>query len=283
VVSGNVPLELCLVTASVDLAKRAEATGIERVLVDLETIGKAERQAGQNLFHSTHTLDDAYRLRSVLRDTKLMVRTNPIHDGSPGEIRDVLSAGADVLMLAMTRSADDAVRFVELVDGRASVSILIENSAALECLPTIVRVSGVSEIHVGLNDLRLSLGFTLLFEPLLEGHVDQAAGVVHDAGLRFGFGGVASPLAENLPIRAERIIGEHVGLGSSLAWLGRSFRHRVDGAESGDKMRQDVDAIRACARDWSSRSPAEFDANREAIARDVEEWRQARSSTMASA
>ena len=280
-VGRSVPLELCLVTANADLAARAENAGIERVLVDLETIGKAERQAGQSLFHSTHTLDDVCRLRSVLRDAKLMVRTNPLHEGSSEEVRAVLNAGADIVMLAMARSADNAVRFVDLIEGRAAVSILVENSEALDDLPAIVRVAGVSEIHVGLNDLRLSLGFSLLFEPLLEGYVDQAAEVVHDAGLRFGFGGVASPRTVNLPVRAERIIGEHVRLGAGLAWLGRSFRERVEGDTTGHTMREDVEAIRACARDWSGRAPEEFDANREALAREVEAWRQSRSPTMA--
>jgi hypothetical protein len=279
-VSGNSLLELCLVTADVDLAAKAENAGVERVLVDLETIGKAERQAGQNLFHSTHTLDDVCRLRNVLCNAKLMVRTNPLYEGSSTEVHDVLDAGADIVMLPMARSADDALRFVDLIQARATVSILIENSVALEALPTIVRVPDVSEIHLGLNDLRLSMGFSLLFEPLLAGYVDQAAQVVHDAGLRFGFGGVASPRTVNLPVRAERIIGEQVRLGSRLAWLGRSFRESVARDVTGRSMRQDVEAIRACAREWSRRGPEELEANREAIAREVEAWRQSRSPTM---
>jgi hypothetical protein len=281
-VGSSTSLELCLVTANADLAARAERAGIERVLVDLETIGKAERQAGQNLFHSTHTLADVRRLRNVVRHTRLMVRTNPLHEGSSEEVRDVLNAGAEIAMLPMARTADDAVRFVDLIEGRAAVSILVENSDALEALPVIVRVPGVSEIHLGLNDLRLSLGFSLLFEPLLEGYVDQAAEVVHEAGLRFGFGGVASPRATGLPVGAARILGEHVRLRSNLAWLGRSFRHRVVGDAAGRTMRQDVDAIRACVRDWSGRSPEEFEANRQALAREVEAWRQERLPAMAS-
>ena len=272
-VGGYARLELCLVTADVDLAVRAEDAGVERVLVDLETIGKAERQAGQNLFHSTNILDDVCRLRRVLRNTKLMVRTNPLHENSSAEVREVLDAGADIVMLAMARSADDARCFVDLTEGRATVSILIENSAALEALPPIVRVAGVSEIDLGLNDLRLSLGFSVLFEPLLAGYVDQAAQVVHDARLRFGFGGVTSPRTADLPVHADRIIGEQVRLGSQLAWLGRSFRQSVESDTTGLKMRQDVEAIRACAHDWSLRTSEEFRANREALAREVENWR----------
>jgi hypothetical protein len=279
VVAAHGSLELCLVTADIELAERAERVGVERVLVDLETVGKAERQAGQNLFQSTHTLDDVLALRRVLSRTRLMVRTNPIHDGSADELRDVLRAGADVVMLAMARSTEDAARFVELVDDRAVVSILIENAEALEALPGIVRVPGVSEIHVGLNDLRLSLGHALLFEPLLEGYVDRAAHIVRDAGLRFGFGGVASPRTSGLPVPPERIIGEHVRLHSRLGWLGRSFRQRVEGDPSDRVMGRDVDAIRECARDWSSRSAEELATNREELARDVEAWRLSLSAT----
>jgi hypothetical protein len=266
-------LELCFITADVELAVQAERAGVERVLVDLETIGKAERQQGQNLFHSTHTLNDVGRLRSVLRDTKLMVRTNPLHAESSNEVRDVLDAGADIVMLAMARSADDARSFVDLTRGRAAVSILVENVEALDDLPEIVCVAGVSEIHVGLNDLRLSLGLSLLFEPLSAGYIDRAARIVHDAGLRFGFGGVTSPRCSSLPIGAERIIGEHVRLGSRLAWLGRSFRRLVEGDSTGRMIEEEVGAIRTCAHGWAQRPPEELEANRTAVARDVAMWR----------
>lgn len=267
--SGHRPLELCLVTADPALSAEADAVGVERVLVDLETLGKAERQAGQGLFLSTHTVEDVRGLRPVLRDTKLMVRTNPIHEGSAAEVESVLQAGADVLMLAMARSALDAFRFVGLVNGRAAVSILVENADALEALPDIVAVPGVAEIHIGLNDLRLSLGHASLFEPLALGILDRAAAVVHGAGLRFGFGGVTSPRASELPVSAERVIGEQVRLRSQLAWLGRSFRQLVEGTQSGSAMEQEVQAIRMCAAAWARRSPGELEANRNALATEV--------------
>lgn len=269
--SSAAALELCLVTADTRLAAAAESTGVERVLVDLETLGKAERQAGEGLYLSTHTLDDVHRIRRVLRTTELMVRTNPVHAESGEEVRAVLEAEPDVVMLAMARSAEDVRVFVELVDGRAEVSVLVENVAALEALPQIVGVPGVAEIHVGLNDLRLSLGFATLFDPLCSGHVDRAALVVHEARLRFGFGGVTSPRAQ-MPVHAERIIGEQVRLGSRLAWLGRSFRELLEHGPLVSTMEENVCAIRACLEMWALASDDELDANRARLVEDVMRW-----------
>jgi hypothetical protein len=263
--------DLCLVTADVALAVAAEQAGVERVLVDLETLGKSERQAGLSLFLSTHTLDDVKRLRDRLCDARLMVRTNPVHAGIGSELDEILAAGADIVMLAMARSVSDVARFADLVAGRAAISILVEHVDALDSLGEIVRVEGVDEIHVGLNDLRLSLGLTVPFEPLATGLVDEAGRLAHEAGVRFGFGGVTSPTITGLPVSPARIIGEHVRLQSRMAWLGRSFRERVSGRPAA--IVAEVAAIRQCARSWHEAAPDELAANQAEVVREVETWR----------
>jgi HpcH/HpaI aldolase/citrate lyase family protein len=260
-----VTLELCLITNDPDLAGRADAAGIERVLIDLERLGKAARQAGHGLFLSTHELEDVHAVRRAVAHARVMVRTNPLHSGSEREIDDAVNAGADVLMLPMATGEDEVAAFVELVGGAAEVSVLVETRGAVEALPAIVRVGGVSEIHVGLNDLRLSLGLTSLFDALADGTVDRIAAIAAGAGVRFGFGGVTSPRRSGLPVAPELVIGEHVRLGSRLAWLERSFR---DGFGD-DRLQDDVDAIRNCANSWTRAGAHALAENRRAFVREV--------------
>ena len=67
-------------------AQRCDALGGFRLFVDLERMGKAERQAGRNTFISTHQLEDVARIKAVLRQSPLMVRVNPLHAASGGEL-----------------------------------------------------------------------------------------------------------------------------------------------------------------------------------------------------
>jgi hypothetical protein len=258
-------LELCLITNDPGLAAQADAAGIERVLIDLERLGKAARQAGHGLFLSTHELEDVHEVRHVVARARVMVRTNPLHAGSGREVDDAVRAGADVLMLPMASGAAEVASFVELVGGAAEVSVLVETRGAVDALPAIVGIDGVSEIHVGLNDLRLSLGLSSLFDALADGTVDRIAAIAAAAGVRFGFGGVTSPRRTGLPVAPELVIGEHVRLGSRLAWLGRSFR---DGVEDG-RLGDDVAAIRDCADEWIRGGANALAENRRAFLREV--------------
>ena len=90
---------LSLITDDVALAGEAEDAGIDRVLIDLEREGKAERQAGRSLFQSTHRLESVRHVKAALRRAELMVRINPLSERTPDEVDGVLAGGADVVML----------------------------------------------------------------------------------------------------------------------------------------------------------------------------------------
>jgi hypothetical protein len=257
-----VPLILCLISNDPELVREAETAGIERLLIDLESMGKAERQKGEGLYLSPHRAGDIAAVRRVLTVAKLMVRTNPLHDGSVTEIGRAIDDGADILMLPMAETVPQAATFVELVRGRAQISMLVETAVGLRTIPALTLVPGVHEIHIGLNDLRLSMSLRSLFEPLCQRLLDEPARIVRRAGLRFGFGGVTAPCTPGLPVPAEQIIGEHIRLGSSVAWLGRSFRGRFETwpreslAARAAALGEAVTAIRVCAASWARCSEA---------------------------
>ena len=188
-------IDLLAITNSPAVARQFDALPGVRLFVDLERNGKAARQAGRSTFISSHQMNDVSRVKAVLKQSKLMVRVNPIQmdqlDASKAEVDAVLDQGADLIMLPMFSQPDELCAFVDLVAGRASAVALLETSGALASLDGWIDTPGIHEVFVGLNDLHLSLGHRFMFEPLLEGQVSQVAEAARARGLRFGFGGIA--------------------------------------------------------------------------------------------
>ena len=255
-------MELVLISNDLQLAEWAYACGVDRLMVDLERMGKPERQPGGQYFLSSHKLEDVGAMKAVCGAANLHVRINPYYDGTAGEVDAVIAAGADVVMLPMVSSVADVAGFAHAVAGRARTSLLMETAAGLEILPDILAKVQVSEVHVGLNDLALSLGRTDIFLALHEGRIDRAAAVARDAGVPFGFGGVASPSNVQLPTPPALVLSENVRLGTSVALLGRSFRDHIAGAAS---LRSEITAIRDCLRRWQAASPEQLQHNHDLL------------------
>lgn len=220
-------LKLMYITNQPDVAVIAEAAGVDRIFVDMEYIGKSQRQGGMDTVQSRHTVADIAAVRKVLHSSELLVRCNPIHaateeyGSSAEEIEKIVDAGADVIMLPYFKTADEVRTFVALVSGRAKTLLLLETPEAAEHIDEILAVEGIDEVHIGLNDLSLGYGMKFMFEPLANGMVDRLAEKLRDKGIPFGFGGIASLGKGMLP--AERVICEHYRLGSTAAILSRSF------------------------------------------------------------
>ena len=215
------PLKLMYITNNPTVATIAEKYGVDRIWVDLESIGKEERQHGMNTVKSNHTLEDVSAIRNVIRSSQLLVRVNPLYEETKKEVDEVIERGADLIMLPMFRTVDDAKKFVEIVGGRAKTILLVETIEAERCLKEIVKVPGADEIHIGLNDLHLAYKMRFMFELLAEGKVDAMCSIIRKAGIPYGFGGIARLNEGTLPARA--IIAEHYRLGSSMVILSRSF------------------------------------------------------------
>lgn len=220
-------LTLMYITNNPVTAQIAQEAGVDRVWIDMEYIGKDERQGGMNTVKNHHTVDDIKRLRPVVTDAELMVRVNPLHSAtanyssSEEEINQTIDAGADVVMLPMFRTADEVKRFVDCVDGRAKVQLLVETAEAAANIDSILTVPGVDEIHIGLNDLHLALHRTFMFELICDDTVSALCQKIRAKGVKYGFGGIARVGYGMLP--AEYIIAEHYHLGSTAAILSRGF------------------------------------------------------------
>ena len=184
-------MDFLQITNDPDLARRCDALPGMRLFVDLERHGKAARQTGRNTFISTHQPEDVGRIKAQLQRSQLMVRVNPLHEGTAVELATVLAQGADSVMLPMFQTPDELRAFSRIVAGRAPIVALLETAGALQSLDAWVDAPGLCEVFVGLNDLHLSLGCGFMFEPLAQGLLDRVSARVRAQGLRFGFGGVS--------------------------------------------------------------------------------------------
>lgn len=220
-------LKLMYITNNPQVAALAQSSGVDRIFVDMEYIGKEERQGGLDTVKSHHTVDDVKNLRKVLKETELLVRVNPIHEAgenwcsSKDEIDAVVEAGADIIMLPMAKTVDEIKKFVEFVGGRTKTMLLLETAEAKENIREMLNVGGIDMVHIGLNDLHLSYGMKFMFQLLTDGTVEELCEIIKSYGIPYGFGGIARLGFGMLP--AEHVIAEHYRLGSSMAILSRSF------------------------------------------------------------
>ena len=248
-------IKFIMITNNPVLAKHAESCGVGRIFVDLELLGKKERQGHLDTLISNHSMADVKKIRSNISRAELLVRLNPLNEITDQEIDQAVSAGADMLMLPMFRRADEVRKFVKMVDGRAQVIPLVETYAASQAIEDIVQIAGVSEIYIGLNDLYLDMQLDFMFEPLANGLVDKMATVIKSAGLPFGFGGIAR-VGEGI-IPGELVLGEHLRLGSQSVILSRTFlRKDVEafGVDANIEFQKEIDKLSDAARSLKLRS-----------------------------
>ena len=212
-----------LITNDPKLAAKADSSGINRIGLDLERVGKAERQARHDTRLSQHMTGDIAAIKESLSNAELFVRLNPLNTGSEDEIERVLRGGAKVLMLPFFRTAAEVDAFIRLVKGRARTMILVETAAAVVRIREILAVPGVDEVMVGLNDLRLELGVDSHFEILASPVLDMLAREVLRARLPFSVGGVARLDDLLLPVPPDLVLAQFPRLGATGAWISRSF------------------------------------------------------------
>ncbi len=214
-------LSLIYITNNPTIALIAEKYGVDRIMVDLETLGKEKRQKGMNTVKSMHTIADVKNISYVLTYSELLVRVNPWHENSIEEIESVIFAGADRIMLPMWKSENEVDSFLKTVNRRVKTILLLETKEAVECLDSVLDNPLIDEVHIGLNDLHLSYEMTFMFELLADGTVEKICNKCKQKGIRYGFGGIARIGTGMLP--AEVIAGEHYRLGSSIVILARAF------------------------------------------------------------
>ncbi len=264
----NRHLKLMYLTANPQAAVVAENAGVDRIFLDLEILGKA-RQRHLDTFVSTANIEDVKKLREVVKKSELLVRCNPVHTGLADEIDRIINDGADIIMLPYFKTVEQVRTFLDLVAGRVRTILLFETAEAVEHVDEILKLDGIDEVYIGLNDLHLSYGMNFMFEPLADGTVEYLCKKFKAKGLPYGFGGIAK-IGEGL-LKSDYVIAEHKRLGSTCAILSRTFRNEVDASRPIDDFRGEITLLRKREEEISSWDECQFEENRLLVAEKTKE------------
>lgn len=271
-VNDNNHLKLMYITNQPDIAKVAEDAGVDWIFIDLEILGKEDRQGHLDTVISKHHVSDIKPIRDVLKKSKLLVRINPINDNSKKEIDEVIKNGAEIIMLPFFKSHQEVKKFIEYVNNRAEICLLLETPESVEDLDNIVALKGIDYIHIGLNDLHLGYNLKFMFELLTNGTVEKIINKIKQTNIVYGFGGIARLGEGDLP--ADNIIIEHYRLQSSMAILSRTFlntKNIKDMKEVHDVFRNGIKKIRDFEDKVQSYDEKQLIANKDFIDSKVEE------------
>lgn len=270
-------LNLMYITNRPEIARIAEAAGVDWIFVDMEFIGKDVRQKGLDTVQNHHTFADIANIKKCVDKAKVLVRVNPIHDAredypsSKDEIDATIAAGADIVMLPYFKRVEEVIRFLDYVDGRAKTCLLIETPESALQIDKILELGGIDMVHIGLNDLHLALGMKFMFELLADGIIDELSAKIKKRGIPFGFGGIAKLEGGALP--GAEVLKEHYRLGSSMVIIGRSFCNTdkiTDLDEIRDTFNKGIAEIRQLEKE-AEKAATYFSGNREKVLQSVHE------------
>lgn len=243
-------MKFIFITNRAEIAAFAIKGGVDLIMVDLEIVGKADRQGHLDTLISKHSVADIGSVRASVPAGCLMVRSDPLHHATAAQVDAIVAAGADLIMLPYFRSLGEVEEFSRIVDRRADIVLLAETSESRHILRECSAVPGVVRIHIGLNDLSIDLGKRFMFELLVDGTVDAMAADLRASAMPFGIGGVAR-VDEGL-VPARDVLAQHVALRSDAAILSRTFHRNAETVadiEADMDFAAEVSLLRASYRD----------------------------------
>ncbi|MBO6587222.1 MAG: hypothetical protein JJ953_14020 [Gracilimonas sp.] len=240
-----------------DRIKYFDRIGIDRIFVDLEKLGKEERQKDLDTVKSDHSIQDIRSIKPILKQAELLVRIDPLNDQSEKQINEVVHAGADIIMLPFFSTSREVEKFVAYVDGRAKTNILIETAPAFVRFRDILAVDGIDEVHIGLNDLGIDLNLKFMFEIIAHRFLVPLTQYLREKEMFFGIGGIAALDKGKLPGRY--ILAEYYKLGASGTILSRTFSKMY--AEGKDNFKKEFMKLDSEWEKLSSKNHSFFEDN----------------------
>jgi len=219
-------INLFYITNNVIEAQIVDDLDIDWIFIDLETIGKKDRQNGRDTVLSNHNIDDIQKIKSMVNNTKILVRCNPIGKWSKEEFDEINLRGSDIdmVMLPYCKTIDEVKTFIELLDtSKMEAALLIETMDAICNLEKIIKIFPFKYMHIGLNDLHIERGTVFMFEPFIDGLITKITSIFKENNQNFGIGGIGK-IGTNLSPSPECVLNEHLRLNSNGVILSRSFK-----------------------------------------------------------
>lgn len=253
---------LALFSTDAPTVREATAAGVEMIVVDWESRGKRERQAGADTEINSDTPEDLRRVRAATNAT-IVCRINQSGDWTAREVDLALECGADEILLPMARGAAEVERLLRIVDGRCKVGILVETIDAAARAADLGQLP-LSRVYFGLHDFAIDSGTTNIFLPAIDGTIERTR---EHFTVPFGFGGLTLP-GHGSPIPSTLLLGEMIRLDCSFSFLRRSFHRDVAATSIADGVAQIRGAIEKAER----RSAAAIARDREALEGFISAW-----------
>lgn len=229
-------IDLAMFTTELEVAQHAVQAGVDRVVVDWETAGKAARQSG----YSTQINQDSPEHVRAFAERSIPVLVRVDHQDREQVTRDVevaIDCGAESIMFPMATSPQQVQWFVDAVAGRARCIVQIETQKLVDDITGLKQI-GWDSAFVGLNDLMISRGAKWIWRPILDGTVEHIYETL--GGRNIGFGGV-TVVGGGDPLPFTVLFAEMARLGCSMSFLRRSFI-----ADAPDRnMAAEITAVRA--------------------------------------
>ena len=174
---------------------------------------------------SDHSISDVQKIRSVINNTKILLRCNPIGIHSRKEIEEINKInGLDMVMLPFFKNATEVKIFLELLDtSKVEPALLIETTSAINNLNDILKLYPFKYVHIGLNDIHIERNSCFMCEPFIDGLLEETVSILNNNNIKFGIGGIGKIGSDLLPT-PECLIKEHIRLKSSGVILSRSFK-----------------------------------------------------------
>ena len=98
-------LEFMAITNDVRCGAAWHRAGVDRIMIDLERLGKRDRQRGRDTVMSDHRISDIAEMRQAVPGGHIVVRCEPTSlPGWPEHIEQVLGQGPNTVRLPMVES-----------------------------------------------------------------------------------------------------------------------------------------------------------------------------------
>ena len=245
-------MDLFVFTVDPRFAAGCVDAGAAGVVVDWERRGKARRQAGEGTQINGDTPEDLARVRAAT-DGRVVCRINPAGPWTADEVDLAVRLGADEVLLPMVRRPAEVDRALLAVGGRCGLGILVETQDGVDRVDELV-TRPLSRVYLGLNDLRIDRGSSVLFAPLVDGTAERVRSA---CSVPFGVAGLTRPDA-GWPVPSRLLAGELARTGAAFTFLRRSFTADVAGRD----LQVEVPRILADCAAARQRTPGQVLADR---------------------
>tara|TARA_Y200000002_G_scaffold379812_1_gene389902 strand:+ start:1709 stop:2479 length:771 start_codon:yes stop_codon:yes gene_type:complete len=226
------------ITNNISDAHVVSASSVDQIMVDIETLGKKERQKEKNAIISNHILADVAKLNQENLHSDIICRINPYHHNTTYEIDSLIEYKPKAIMIPMINDVQNLDKIIRLVKGNFSIIPLIETPYSLLNVERILEREYIKQMHFGLNDLGIALGYSNLFKILNDHSFGKLFQIASSSYLEIcGFGGIGNPLYKN-SVDPLYILDEHKRLGSNSVILSRAFFNKNYNAQNISKALQ---------------------------------------------